>query len=515
MIRLFLLLLLATGGPANGQQSGWTAAQYDPGASAGAPADMVLPMPCGGAMAFQKVSVPLDAADPIADRRLRLGQSLESTGYADYLITGYLRGAFTDAPNETHFYIARYELTRGQFRALQGDCRPPERIDRTARGGLSWFDAVTLAQNYSAWLYTNAKDSLPVSGSARGYVRLPTEAEWEYAARGGAAVDANRFHELRYISDDTLREHAFYQGGGARGRLGPVGLRKPNPLGLFDVYGNAEELMLEPFRMNVLGRLHGQSGGVVTRGGSVLSTADQLYSAQRTEYPPLDPDTGRPLRGDTFGLRLAIGAHVATSEARLRDIQARWAELAVGAAEESADPERLLTALIEAEADPGRQKALTDLQLELRRSRDQTQFAMRQSVRATYLSGAAFVEALSDLAAEIDAKAAGMRMLVELQRAGRGSAMLDRQLEAHVRDIGELRRRQQVYLLSYRAALETLSADFDRADRDRVRGLLIEELGLSGQSGLRRSLTGFAEDLERFSAAPDMDAGQLLGLALD
>ncbi|MFA3917617.1 SUMF1/EgtB/PvdO family nonheme iron enzyme [Ruegeria hyattellae] len=496
------------------ETGGWEIELYDPGAGQ-APADLLLPMPCGGSMAFQKVVVPLDAADPLADRRVRLGQSSERAGYSDYLRTAFLRGPFSDDPSSTHYYISRYELTQGQFRALQGDCSDGGRADRIARGGFSWFDAVTLAQNYTAWLYRNAPDSLPRSGDASGFLRLPTEAEWEYATRGGAKADPSAFSDPRYFTDSDPREHAFYQGGGARGRLGPVGLRKPNPLGLYDVYGNAEELMLEPYRMNAAGRAHGQVGGVVTRGGSVLSSAGDLYSAQRTEYPPHDTRTGRPLRGETFGLRLVIGAHVSTSQARLGEIEDSWRALAAEGDDAQGDPDRTLSDLIRAEPDTKRQQELDALQLELRQNRDRIQTALDQSARAALLSGAVFVEALRDSAAQIDAKAASIRMLVELQRTGGGSGLMERQLRGHVEEIKQMRRQRQFYLLSYQTALDTLATDYAPDETERLRMVLEQDLTQAGQTRLAGALDRFSDDLGVYAQTPDMSQQALMNLALN
>lgn len=505
--------------PAQGPvRSSWPLAQVDP-AHATAPADLMLPMPCGAAMAFQKVVVPVDGGDPLADRRVRLGQSLDQTGYSDYLRPAFLRGPFGDPDSDTtHYYIARYELTRGQYRALNGDCRPPERADRLAQGDLSWFDATAIAQTYSTWLYTHAPEALPRADGVAGFVRLPTGPEWEYAARGGARIDATRFVALTYFGDGEMRDHALHQApGSGRGRLGAVGLRKPNPLGLHDVYGNAEELMLEPFRLNAIGRLGGQVGGVVTRGGSVLSTEAGIYSAQRTEYPPYDATTGAPLRGATFGLRLVLGNHIFTSDAQLRRIRDRWQALA-GTPEDphrDIDPAATLGVLIEAETDPRRARALSDLQLEFRRARDRTQTALQQSARATMLAGAVFVQTLNTNHVRIIDKAANIRMLVDLQRAGNKSAIFNRQVQAHLRQIADMRHRQSTYLLSYRAALEFLAADVPAQIRDVAYGVLREELALSGQADLLITLDRFWRDLERYRQQPDIDAGELMKTVLD
>jgi hypothetical protein len=73
-----------------------------------------------------------------------------------------------------------------------------------------------------------------------GY-RLPTEAEWEYACRAGAATS-------RYYgeSDELLDKYAWYaQNAGGRSR--PVGCLKPNDLGLFDMHGNVSTWCQEPY----------------------------------------------------------------------------------------------------------------------------------------------------------------------------------------------------------------------------------------------------------------------------
>jgi hypothetical protein len=505
-----------------GQPTPWPTELVDPGGTEIA-SDLVLPMPCGASMAFQRVEVPLDAEDPLADRQLRLGQSGDAAGYAEYLRPVYLRGAFVDPDGEgTHFYIARYEMTVGQARALRGDCTPPDRSDRLAQGGLSWFDAVDLARRYTEWLQDQAREALPVADGVPGYLRLPTEAEWEFATRGGARVDAARFAGRRFFEDEQgeLRDYAQHQApGSGRGRLGPIALNRPNPLGLYDVYGNAEELMLEPFRLNVVGRNHGQTGGIVTRGGSVLSRADEIYSARRTEYPPYDPRTGLPTESETFGVRLVVSAPIVTSDARLRAIRSRWTDLAGAAAAAAApqpDPIARLSALIAAEVDPGRQGALEELQLEFRRARDRVLSAQQQSTEARLLAGAIFVDALDENAADLAAKESNIRMLGDLMLASRQSSIFERQLDGHRRQKLDIEATQDTFLLIYRRMLDTLAfEEEDPQARETAYRVLREELDLSGETAMIARLDRFWSDIGRFAEQPDMPDQTLLDLALD
>lgn len=516
-LRAIIPLLALLAAPVLAQES-WPLDLIDPAAPT-APADLLLPMPCGAGMAFQKVNVPVDAGDPLADRRVRLGQSLDRTGYSDYLRTEFLRGPFGDAESgSTFYYIARYEMTAGQYRALMGDCAAPTRADRLARGGLSWFDAVDLARIYSQWLYANAPDALPRVDGVAGFVRLPTGPEWEYAVRGGARIDATKFPGLTFFGDGDLRKYALFQGTGGRGNLGAIGLRRPNPLGLYDVYGNAEELVLDPFRLNAVGRPGGQVGGVVTRGGSILSSEAGIYSAQRTEYPPYDTTTGVPMQGKTVGVRLVLASHIATSDAALRRLRARWQQMADAPGTvpgDDFDPSASLAALIEAETDPRRVLALNDLQLDFRRARDRAQTALQQSARSTLLSGAVFVQTLNASNLRINDKAANIRMLSDLNSKGRKSALFTRQIQAHLRQIAAMRSQQSTLLLSYRATLETLSTDMPDSVRSVAYGVLREELALLGQADLLIALDRFWNDLKRYRAKPDVDPETLLEIVLD
>ena len=186
------------------------------------------------------------------------------------------------------FYIGKYEVTQAQWKAVMGNDpayfkgadRPVEQV--------SWNDAMAFCEK------------LNESGKApKGWkFTLPTEAQWEFAARGG-----NKSKGYEYSGSNDLNEVAWYSNNSDATH--DVGEKKPNELGLYDMSGNVWEWCLDWYdgygdKKEVTDPTGPQDGSArVLRGGGWSKGAGYCRVAFRSSYLP-------DYRYYDFGFRLAL-----------------------------------------------------------------------------------------------------------------------------------------------------------------------------------------------------------------
>ena len=175
------------------------------------------------------------------------------------------------------YYIGKFEVTQVQWKAVMGNNPSSYSGDNLPVGGVNWYDV----QEFLSKLNTLTGKSY----------RLPTEAEWEYAARGG-----NQSKDYKYSGSNDIDDVAWYienSGGKSRG----VGIKKPNELGICDMsgnlwewcsdlYGHYENAELTNPKGASLGSLRVFRGGgyYYSAEGSRVSNRDCITSDTRHKY---------------------------------------------------------------------------------------------------------------------------------------------------------------------------------------------------------------------------------------
>ncbi|MHC4598028.1 MAG: protein kinase domain-containing protein [Planctomycetota bacterium] len=129
------------------------------------------------------------------------------------------------------FYLGKYEVTQAQWRAFMGSNPSEHKGTHRPVDSVTWLECAAFCER----LTKSARETLP--GVT---LRLPSEAEWEYAVR---ASTTTRFH---FGDDEREAKPWAWFVGNAVGETHPVGKKAPNPWGLYDMLGNVSEWCADP-----------------------------------------------------------------------------------------------------------------------------------------------------------------------------------------------------------------------------------------------------------------------------
>jgi formylglycine-generating enzyme required for sulfatase activity len=375
--------------------------------------DYVLPLPCDLSMAFRPVFVTKKGI--LGETKGDFGSELQSandqTENFSKRHTVFV-GAPLSIPDLPESYrpvaeaakaqaslepevrqlimVQKYETSVAQYDAVMKEgCQFDPKTAALPVTNVTWYDAQSFTERLMTWVIANRPETLPkMADEPRiiGMVRLPTEDEWEYAARGGHRVEEGTLSNEDIFPMDpgeSMDIYGTYLVSNAPPPTAPsrIGRKKANPAGIHDTVGNVSEMTLDAFKITVGSRLHGSAGGFVKKGGSFRTQEVKAVPGAREELPYFY--RSGPVKSDDMGFRLVLSSMNGGSIARIHEISD---ELERVPPEDSAlasrEPLKILDGLISKAAGKDRRRALSELRGSLQSYSTAVEGQQKEAVRS-------------------------------------------------------------------------------------------------------------------------------------
>jgi formylglycine-generating enzyme required for sulfatase activity len=211
----------------------------------------------------------------------RMGSPTNEVGRNPYGPTTE-EGAQTEVTISRGFWMGKYEVTQAEYQAVMGNNPSDFKGDPNRPvDSVTWFNAT----NYCGKLTQRERAADRISNNSA--YRLPTEGEWEYACR---ALTSTRFSYGDDPDDSGFSRYGWYDGN-SDSTTHPVGLKLPNPWGLYDMHGNVAEWCQDWFAPHPGGSTLDPKGPAtgtdrVSKGGIWLRPPTSNRSAFRLSIPP-------------------------------------------------------------------------------------------------------------------------------------------------------------------------------------------------------------------------------------
>ena len=248
--------------------------------------DLIVPMPCGLKMVFRKVNVPGKGfwgnEQRVVDFGLFDGDLFERSQKIA------ISGSFSDTNDQWHYFIAKYELTVAQYISIRGlahldkvtsSASPllknrklnKKKTQTELSKPVSFFNLTeyqAFVEGYNQWLFEAGNrqrlKSIPTYNKMPGFIRFPTEYEWEFAARGGMETLGTTYKDKIPFKEKDFARYAWTQEN-ASSRVKEIRWILPNPLKIYGMFGNVSEYVQGVFRPELW---QGKPGGYIAKGGN-------------------------------------------------------------------------------------------------------------------------------------------------------------------------------------------------------------------------------------------------------